>query len=376
MEPVASAAKGNVNPIKEGALPHFREGRVKSIPDFLAVGLRRIKPFHDATRYGYAVGRVRVMEMQLLNAQRLERLIEADFEGALNILDEVDMGDYLAKARLAREVDAGLTAFLRDVYSSLREALPKDSHLMEFFLCRYDFHNLKALMKAGSEGGQSESFLEGLGGIGLDALKRGMEAPETLPSPYKEAVREFLDRKPRAQELDTLLDRHFLSHRLFLAKREGSPYLVDFASASIDLANLKMVVRGRELGKGREFLEGVLVEGGFISVGYFLELFGEPPEVMAKRMEASRYHSILLGLSEKKEEEGAYRLGDFDRRSDDYLMDLVRGTKRVSVGVEPVFAFIRARENEVLLVRMVLMAKLHNIAPADIENMARKLYIE
>jgi V/A-type H+-transporting ATPase subunit C len=350
------------------------KGRVIGIPNFLAVDLKRIKPFHDTTRYGYAVGRIRVLEMQLLSTHRLERLIEADFEGALNILDEVAMGDYLAKARLARDVDTGLTAFLRDVYSTLKEALPKDSFLADFFLCRYDFHNLKALIKAGMEGKEPEALLEGLGTIDVGTLRRGVENPDLLPPPYKETAQRFLDEMVPPQELDTIVDRHYLDYRLLTARRERSPYVVDFARASIDLANIKTTIRGRNLRKSKEFLADSLVEGGFIKTGFFLDLFGDAPEVMMKKLEATTYHAKLLELSEDKSE--AYRLTDFDRRSDDYLMEIVRGTKRVAVGVEPIFAYIRARENEVMLVRMILMAKLHNIAPADIEKMMRKLYIE
>jgi V/A-type H+/Na+-transporting ATPase subunit C len=350
------------------------KGRVMGIPNFLAVDLKRIKPFHNTTRYGYAVGRIRVLEMQLLSAHRLERLIEADFDGALNILDEVAMGDYLAKARLAGDVDTGLTAFLRSVYSTLREALPKDSFLMDFFLCRYDFHNLKALIKAGMEGKEPQALLEGLGTIDTGTLKKGIENPELLPPPYKETAQRFVELKVPPQELDTIIDQHYLAYRLFTAKREKSPFIVDFARASIDLANLKTVIRGRNLGKSREFLEEILVEGGFIKAGFFLDLYGDPPEIMMKKLEATNYHAKLLELSEDKSE--VYRLTDFDRRSDDYLMEIVRGTKRVAVGAEPIFAYIRARENEVMLVRMILMAKLHKIAPADIEKMMRKLYIE
>ena len=57
-------------------------------------------------------------------------------------------------------------------------------------------------------------------------------------------------------------------------------------------------------------------------------------------------------------------------------MDMVRGTKRVSIGAEPVFAYLRARENEVLTVRMILMGKLNNISPEVIEEHLRKPYID
>ncbi len=370
---MSKAGSADLNPVKAGASPHFREGRVKGLPDFLKVDLRRIRPFHDTTRYGFAVGRIRVLEMQMLNTQRLERLVDADFEGALNILDEIAMGNYLAGAKLARDVDVDLTAFLRDVYSSLAESLPRGSIIVDFFLCRYDFHNLKALLKARMEGQEPQGLLEGLGTVGLDALRSGMENPAEMPSPYKEAMEEVAE-LTSPQELDTLLEKRFLAHRLFLARREDSPFVIDFARASIDLANLKLLIRARLLSKEREFLAAMIVKGGFVPDGDLLDLYVEPPEMMAKRLEANAYYSKLMEIVES--EDRVVRLTDFDRRSDDQLMDMVRGMKRVSVGVEPVFAYVRARENEALVVRTILISKLHKIPPAIIEKALRKLYIE
>jgi V/A-type H+-transporting ATPase subunit C len=362
-----------INPVKAGASAAFREGRVKGLPPFLSVDLKRIKPFSDVTRYGYAVGRVRVLETQMLNTQRVERLIEADFEGALNILDEIDMGEYLEGAKLAREVDADLTAFLRHVYTSLGEALPPDSYIMEFFLCRYDFHNLKALLKAAMEEKKPQGLLDGLGKLGLETLRRGIENPTELPSPYRETLEEAAG-QASPQELDTLVEKHYLAYRLFLAKREGSPFIIDFARASIDLANLKLVIRARLLSKDREFLEAAIVRGGFVPANNLLDLYSDPPEMMAKKLEANIYYSKLLEIAESTDE--VVRLTDFDRKSDDQLMDMVRGMKRISVGVEPIFAYLRSRENEVLLVRLILIAKLHRISPDAIDKALRKLYIE
>ena len=368
------AGKADLNPIKKGASSHFKEGRTKGLPDFLKVDLRRIRPFHDTTRYGYAVGRIRVLEMQMLNAQRMERLIDADFDGALYILAEMAMGDYLEGARTTKDVDKGLTAFLRDVYTSVAESLPKDSFIMDFFLCRYDFHNLKALLKARMEGGEPQGLLEGMGLQGIDILIKGLDSPGALPSPYKETVEGLVEKEATPQELDTLVEKHYLDYRLFLARREDSPYIIDFARTSIDLANLKLVIRARLLSKEREFLEASIVKGGFVPATNLLDLYGEPPEIMAKKLETNIYYSKLLEIAESPDE--LARMTDFDRKSDDQLMDVVRGTRRVSVGVEPVFAYLRARENEVLLVRMILIAKLHNIPPAAIERTLRKLYIE
>ena len=368
------AGMRDLNPVKKGVMPHFREGKTRELPSFLTVSLRRIRPFSDVTRYGHAVGTIRVLELQMLTSQHIERLVDADYEEALHILDETAIGDYLRGARLAREVDSGLTAFLRDVYESLSKALPRDSFVMDFFLCRYDFHNLKALLKARRTEGEPEGLLEGLGKVGLETMRSGLENPGELPFPYKEVVEELAEGWETPQELDTVVDRHYLEHRLFLAGREGSPFMIDFARASIDLANLKLLIRGRILSKGRDFMQYVLARGGFVERADLLDLYGDDPEGMMRKLQGITYFSRLLEMVE--DEEDVVRLTEFDRRSDDQLMEMVRGTKRIAVGVEPVFAYLRARENEALLVRLILVAKLHNVGPDAIQKMLRKLYIE
>lgn len=371
---MSRSGRSGLKSIKGGADYRSGGGGAKALPDFLRVNLKRIKPFHETLRYGSTVGRIRVLETQLLSSHRVERLVEADFEEALHILDEIAIGDYLAGATSPGDVDRGLTEFLKGVYENLAEALPRDSFLMEYFLCRYDFHNLKALFKGRDSEKEPEALLPGLGNLDIERLRKGIQDPTALPSPYKEAAAEILERGAAGQQVDTIVDRHFLTYRLLLAGREENYFVMDYSRASIDLANLKTVVRGRNLGKNREFVQDALVEGGFIGTGMLLDIFGDAPEVMLRKLENTRYYSDLLKIMEEGDE--VVRLTDFDRRSDDFLMDMVRGTKRISVGAEPIFAYVRARENEVTQVRIILMAKLHNVSPPAIEKMLRKLYID
>jgi len=363
-----------VDPLSEQPSPSAEGRRLKKLPDYLRIDLGSIKPFHETLRYGHAVGRIRAQEMRLLMPHHLGRLIEAGYEEALHILGEVEMGDYLAGAATAREVDDGLTAYLHDVYEFLREALPKDSVLYEFFLCRYDFHNLKVLLKARREGTPEDALLPRMGRMDVEALRRGAENPVELPSPYKEVVTELAESELPPRLMESVIDRHFLRYRLFLARWEGSDFMVEFARTCIDFANLKNLLRSRRLGREREEFQKTLVEGGYIQPGYLLELYGDPEELMLRKLERTRYSYRLLEMLEEGEERAG--LSEFDRRSDDYIMDMLRASRRISVGVEPVFSFIRARENEVTMVRVILMAKLHNLAPAAIERMLRKLYIE
>lgn len=346
---------------------------MKQLPDYLSIRLRRIRPFREGLRYGYAVGRIRANELKLLRSHHIRRMLEADFEEALHILDEVELGDYLTGASTAREVDDGLIAYLKDVYAFLEGALPADSVLLEFFRCRYDFHNLKVLVKARMGDASEDALLPGLGRWDTEIFRRGLDNPLELPSPYREAVMELGEGSRPPNEIDSILDRHFLIYRLRLAEREGSDFMVEFARTSIDFSNLKLLLRSRKMGKAREYVRPFLVEGGFIPVGLLLEAYGDPDDVMMAKLERTRYSTRLLHIMEEDEKLG---LNEFDRRSDDYIMEMLKATRRISLGVEPVFSFVRARENEVTQVRIILMGKLHNLAPEAIEKMLRKLYLD
>jgi V/A-type H+-transporting ATPase subunit C len=362
------------NPVNKGySLPRLKKGIKREAHAYRRPRLSHLKAYSEPIRYGYAVGRIKVLEMKLLSSHRLKRLIEADFEEALHILEEVEIGDFLVGARVARDVDSGLTNYLRSIYSFLEEILPEDSYLVDFFLCRYDFHNLKVLLKSRMDG-KEEGLLPGLGRIEPELLRRGLEEPSLLPPPYRQMVEEAVGRELTPQQLDTLVDVYFLRHQLELAEREGNPFLKKYVRTAIDFANLKALLRGRNLGKSIEFMEKALVEGGELKKEFLLKLYTEPLEQMARKLEKTRYPSRLLGFLESADE--IVRLTDFDRRADDYLMGIVRRARRISVGVEPIFAYVRARENEVTILRILLMGKLHNLSPASIEKMLRKLYIE
>lgn len=364
----------NINPIKGKTYRHSGRGVTMDIASSTGTGMKQIKPYHETLRYGYTVGRIMVQEAQLLAPHHVERLVEADFDEALNILDETAMGDYLAEARMATDIDKGLADYLGDVYAFLEDALPGDSFLIDFFLCRYDFHNLKALLKATGDGKGEEGLLPKLGRISVETLRRGLADPSSLPSPYREAATQALERKLTAQDLDTALDGYFLTYRSMLAEQEKSSFVKQYVRLSIDFSNLKTIIRGYNLGKDPDFMEKALLEGGEMMKGWLLQLYGGPPEDLLQELGKNKYASEMLSFLDSADE--VVRLTDFDRKADDYLMEMLRNARRISVGVEPVFAFVRARENEAMVVRIILMAKLHNIPPVAIEKMLRKLYVD
>ncbi len=166
---------------------------------------------------------------------------------------------------------------------------------MDFFLCRYDFHNLKALLKARMEEQEPQGLLEGLGTVGIGGIEEGGGQPcRRCPRLTRRRWRSWQGCPHRRSWI-----RWWKSTTWTTAcswpRREDSPFIIDFARASIDLANLKLVIRARLLSKEKGFLEAMMVEGGFVPAANLLDLYGDPPEVMAKKLEANLYYSQAAG---------------------------------------------------------------------------------
>ena len=70
-----------------------------------------------------------------------------------------------------------------------------------------------------------------------------------------------------------------------------------------------------------------------------------------------------LSLQEKK-----VRLTSLDRVSDEFLLEKLGSLDRMSVGPERIIKYMTTRENEVLLIRVLLMGKLHGLSPEILER--------
>lgn len=334
---------------------------------------RAMKTFSKLPRYGTAVGRIMMHEATLLNWQRVERLIESSFNDCLTVLLDTEYGPYLEKATRAREVEEGLLAFLADQYALL-DRICEGTFVAGFMHLKYDFHNIKVLLKGRYGDIPVEGMLSGLGEIDTERLAAAVEqgGAGNLPGYWKgllETLRKVVDRGDGPQAVDTLADREFLERRLWIARGEKSRLLVDFSRAAIDVANLKVLLRGRGLDKGPDYYREALASGGRLDSGELADLAAEPFERLSGRLLATRYGRMLehvLGSEEK-----TVRLTSLDRDSDDYLLEKLGFMSRMALGPERIVKYMLTREDEVTLLRITLMGKLHGISSEVLERRIR-----
>lgn len=336
----------------------------------MLVGLDRT--FNKVSKYGSAVGRVMVREGTLLTRQEIERMLYPDYEEALGVAFDTAYGPYIEGAHVAADIESGLEDFLVDQYAFLDDAC-KGTLVARFMQMKYDFHNLRVLVKKFYiDGHLEERLFTKLGSISVESLDeavQGVGSP-SVPGYAQRAVdlTRAAARKgePDSQVFDSIIDKAFLEERLLIAKREGSRPLERYCRAAIDVANMLVLLRGLKLGKDISYYNVALVEGGAFSVGELRLLAGRPFAEVRSRLLNSRY-GMLIADALGDEDEGV-KLTSLDRETDDYLMEKVAGFSNVSVGPERIVRYMTMRENEVAMLRIIFVGKLNGLPSSALES--------
>jgi len=299
-------------------------------------------------------------------------MLEAPTTGdALKVLEECGWGDLSSLG--PDEFEMRLGTYLKEQLDDIEELVP-DKRFVEAVRLKYDFHNIKVLIKSEAVGEPADRLMSRLANIEPELLKAAYlqkdysSLPKGIADSISEAA-EILAKTGDPQLMDFVLDRYYSAEFLRLAEEIGSSFLLGYIRLFIDCANLRAFVRASRLGKDAEFLMRALIEGGNIS----------PNELVLSAGSVERFLS-LYSSSELCEaaEAGAEairggRLTDFERLTDNALTDYLDGARFISFGEAPVVAYLNALEGEVSTIRIIVTGRRSGLSPADIRRHLREV---
>ena len=326
------------------------------------------------TDYLALTSRIKAMENSLLSRERLEEMIQAKSdEEVAKVLEEC--GYPRLSAQRPEEMDQALTAAREAMMADLGDCAP-DRRFTDIFRVKYDYHNLKALLKAQAMGTDPARVLVSLGRVPAETMHQAVySGEEALPPRLEEALaeaREVLQTTGDPQLSDIVLDRRCYAEILALAEETGSDFLTGYVRVMIDAVNLRALVRTLRMGKSPEFLDTVLLEGGTVPTDTVRSLaaargsgMGEVygPTALAEAAEAGA--AALNG--------GA--LTAFEKRCDDAVSGYLDKAKYVAFGEEPLVGYLAARETELTNLRIVLMGRAAGLEPDVIRERLREAYV-
>lgn len=324
------------------------------------------------TDYLVISARVKALETGLLTAERMEQILDAKSgEDAGKLLQE--WGYPQLDPRRPEAMDAALSAVREATLADLAEGTP-DARYIDLFKVKYDYHNVKALLKAEAVGTAPDRMLMDMGRVSTAELAEAVRSreldglPETLAAAVAEA-REVLDTTRDPQLSDIVLDRWMYRDMAQVAEDTGSQFLRGYVETQIDAANLRALIRTLRMGKNVDFLAGVLFESGTVEPAAILAAANHPagglneiygPTRFAQAAEAGE--AALKGGS----------LTEFEKRCDDAVSDYLAGAQMIPFGEAPLLAYLAARETEYTNIRILLMGRAAGLSPEVIRSRLRR----
>ncbi len=158
-----------------------------------------------------------------------------------------------------------------------------------------------------------------------------------------------------------------------------SQFLQDYLLHLIDMHNIKSFLRLHILKEPGEKLTTVLTCEGFIKKKDLLELYTQDLNAFLNRIAyvhkhdgTSDYTYYLGEAIQKIIKEDSFVF--LEKAINDFLINILKGAKYLIFGPEPVLAYFFARVNEINLMRMIILAKLNNMAPDLVSQRLNSVY--
>lgn len=319
--------------------------------------------------YPYAVARIRMLENSLLTEKQYLQMVDAkDAESAIKVLNEVG---YTANGdqTTVRNYETALSARLSKAYEDVSE-LVSGENFMDVFLFKNDYHNLKVLMKSEISGIDGNRYLVEGGTVDKEVLKNAFQTKnlDTLPANMSDAVNRAYEAYGKAQSgqmIDVVLDKAAFKDMNQTAEKSGNEFVKKYMEHLCDVTNLKGFLRIRNMKKSFETLAEVFIDGGSLGLETYKKAFSD--ENPSAGFKSTHYSGLCQHMTEG--------FTAFEKECDNYLMAFVKEAKYRSLTLEPMVAFIYAKETEVKTVRIILNSKINNIETEVTKERLRDAYV-
>lgn len=328
---------------------------------------------HDVD-YLYASTRVRALEKNMLTSRDLEKMLDAaTLDESYKTANDISLHSRLPVS----EFESAIGEMLREEYK-LVYSLTEQTGVFDIFRYKYDGHNLKVIIKAQAAGSDPLPIMSPLGLVSPEALVTRFHAGkiEGLPLLMCEAAfeaSETLAKSHDPQAVDIAIDRAVLTSMKDSAQEIDFPFLTKVVDSLIDVENIRTAVRLKRMGRDAAFLKKLTVPGGALPLSRLYEAFGaEGFEAMKEVLFTTDYYRhfapLFDALSPRKP------LTKFERGAENYIIELLRSSRLVAFGLEPVICYLLAKENEAKLIRIVLASKAAGVARDKISERLREPY--
>lgn len=324
--------------------------------------------------YVFLCANLRAREPRLLTRERMEKMCQApSFDEAAKLLIDCDYPDMSGMDDVALE--HAIAAHRKQIVSEIARFCPEPV-MLDAFRIRYDYHNIKVLVKSRGEQGDNERLMSSCGIVDPARMTEcyRSENYDMLPDPIRDCLRdarELLARTGDPQRTDFLIDRAYYTRLLTMTEELSDDFYHRYVRHCIDGANLRSAVRARRIGLDKAVVESAMIPGGYVAAYSLVDASAEP---------SSLENLFFAGIFQKAAELGAQAmqggpLTAFESACENALTRWLDGAKYIMAGPAPVLAFLDSLDSEIVVVRTVLLGKKNGMSPEAIRERLRDSYV-
>jgi len=353
-------------------------------------------------RFAYVSGRIWALEDRMVDRAKFNRMIDAGSpEELVRILSETEYGQ--GRETVPERYEEIIDAELVRVHQLIAELSP-DPELTGVLRAKHDFHNMKVHLKSRLvKRDLGNEVREGLGlsSVGLIDPDRIGEYADIIMLEYyppdgeddsgehddevvvsgdpaekdeagaalenaivdagRKAVEAYLRHGRDPQHIDFVMDRASYDYFYNVAISRRARELEEIVAAMADLANIKICMRLRAIGKDADFARDVLLPHGTLDAGALLEAYEKPDADFVAHFKATPYAALVeKGMNAWLASGSLVVLENLATAELEMKMVPERGA---AIGYETVLAYLAAREVEADKLRRIFVGKMNRIPP-------------
>jgi V/A-type H+/Na+-transporting ATPase subunit C len=158
-----------------------------------------------------------------------------------------------------------------------------------------------------------------------------------------------------------------------------SHFFEEYVKHLTDMHNISTFLRLRLLKELQDILVQKITQEGFIPKSVFVKYYhADLPAFIERLSRVSKYGQLidyshfLKAAMEKAVNEKSFAA--LEKAQADYLLGILRQTKRIPFGPEPVLGYFFARLNEIKLIRLLILGKMNNVGDEIIKERFNDVY--
>ena len=342
---------------------------------------------NNQEEYAFANGRIKKLEKGLLNKDILDRMIKSsDITSALKILTESDLNDYSFDFNNPSDFEGSLNQELLHAYDIIKSIskVSTFNFLYFTFASKYDFHNIKLLIKSKYlKKDISNELFSPIGTIDIEKLNLAVkdEKYEDIPDSFEFLIKKTFSEYNKFKDpemIDFVLDKEryimiFNKIKEVEIIETEELFLRRFIKINIDLNNIINCIRAKIRGERKSFTKEFLITKGDFKIENIIEIYDSPLSSWFEKLIHTDYKNIVeTGVNYFQKNNS---LMELEKLRDNFILNFSKIGKYVTFGIEPLVGFITAKENDIKNIRIILSGKLNKLSPDQIKERVRETYV-